>query len=280
MQVRPRPQHPWVVLDWGALRSIPAGEGLPGGFIGVIPDWLINEVLTSKKPTELFKKLESIVFHPSSKGRILVGRYWEDMALEQKRPSQIIAGSAAAIEWEVSTMLLKYQEQRSSFDHDPSEPLDFREDHKTKFAASASKFEELIREQQPGLDRRIKSGQNIEEVLWSYPSFFENASRMLPWVRGRSAWKQEFEKRIDRAAVSRWCRIILWYFLVRVRSPEELADRFANNQDDAYYVFLSLYTNHLCTQDKGMTAAARAVSKGRIHTYTSVYQAAEALKAE
>lgn len=267
-------ERPWIVIDWGCLRAMTSGNGLPPGFTAVIPDMVFLEAATTEtaRRKAFVHKLRSVIEHPSSHGRILVGRYWDEVARQETRPS-IPAVSAQIIEKPLSLMLAEFQRGERGFREVTFQEPEIEQYRYNKevFVKTANHFLDDFREREPDNWRQLSLGkqkpasmiQGESEMMYEYLSKIDGKFR-------RKSWEDALSQYPDRFAVPRWLRLIAWYCLVRASLPEQNEARFGNNFEDAHYAFLSLYTNHLWTADKGMAAAARAVSADRVRVYSSL----------
>src|SRR6266850_8275690 len=101
--------RPWVVVDLSVLRSLPKGSGIPGLFTAIIPDRTVAELIGSADPKRSIAKLDGILCHPHSRGRLLLGRYWNNIEEEEVRPEDVWSGSIAAIDPALSSQIRELQ---------------------------------------------------------------------------------------------------------------------------------------------------------------------------
>ncbi len=259
-------RRPWIVADWGSLRALPRGGGIPGTASTMIPDVALKEMLGSDKPEAYFHKLNELVFHPTSRNRIVVGRYWNDISVEESTPARIISSSVAAAHLQLSRDLIQMQSvgQRFSLAAGP----DDIEKRKAHFVDLCNRFSSWMHSEHPDGVRKLRS--NPESLAASIQAPSAAMGSLLTSANtkyGTPAWASEAARFPDRCAAARWMRTVVWYANQRILQPDVPDDRFSNNYEDAHYVFLSLYTGHLWTLDRGMLNAALGVSGGRVRVH-------------
>lgn len=264
--------RPWVVADWCSLRSLPADNRLPGRFTIVIPDRLVVEVLGTDAPEEFLRKLDGLMTHPTSIGRILIGHYWNYIAGLETSPEHVVDSATCAIHVELSEFIA--QQQRTGtrvFKLSKQWPdVSTIADRKDKFITlvrmyaaemtreSASALDELRKGKLPELTRLIQeSGDAMVNLV---ASGYEKYRQPM--------WRDILREFPDRVAAARWLRVMMWYSMRHLTAPDTGDKKVGNEYDDAHYVFLSLYTKHLWTQDPGMARAASVISGGTVSVHS------------
>lgn len=259
---------PWVVVDWGVLRSLPSDAGIPGRFTAVLHDRVIAEVLGSDKPEEFRRKLDRILVHPDSQGRVVIGRYWNDIVDEETSPSSVCPGAVATVEMDMSNALLSQQRTGRTFlaANDLSLPVGWI-DKRTAFVGLMNRYVDYMRQHRPDHLRLLQDKSRLPRIV-GLPTSELAESILETDSRYRSpAWHRLLSQFPDVCAIGRFLRVINWYAMRRASAAEEREDTFGQNYDDCHYVFLSLYTRHIWTLDRGMSDAASAVSGGRVHVH-------------
>ncbi len=266
---RPRP---WVVVDWCFLRSLPANSGITGTFTAIVPDRVFLEACLANKPA-FVDKLSRVLKHPQSHGRVLLGQYWNDIADKEHNPRRICSGSQTAPHAQYSADLYDWQ---LSGDHLSGSPelrriAESANDKKPSFVVLVNAFAEWLKQERPenyrklvsaGIDHRVKA---IRDESDSVRHMALGISRRF----SRKAWRSHLGRFPERSAVGRWIRTIAWYAMDTVARPDVNDEKRGNDYDDSHYVFLSLYTNHILTQDSGLGVAAQAISGGRVRVHRS-----------
>ena len=152
--------RPWVVLDWGVLRSLPAGSGLPGQFTAIMQDRVFNEALGTADPRAFVGKLSGILTHPDSRGRILVGRYWNDIAVEEATPRHVRPGSMSSVHIPLSDEI-RQQQEKGEDPFSPAEswpdPSDL-DDRKGRFVEMIRQFAAWMKERVPVAWKELQRG--------------------------------------------------------------------------------------------------------------------------
>ena len=253
--------RPWVVFDWGVVRSLKKNSGIPGEFSIAFPDALLVEALTSDKPDSFVRKAIDALRESGAENRLLLCRHWEEVSRSEHNPKKI-AAPVQIVHGEITNTVR--QHFASGF-----EPTLTRDDVLEDLIGPAQSKESYIqlceRIKLGILDRHPRVAQDLirdraellkfardEEVI--YPVLI----RDNPRFRGR-AWKSRLQTFPDRTAIGRWFRILLWYSLQWVTRPDIPREKFGNNWDDAHYLFCASYTMHLATDDIGMAEAAQAI---------------------
>jgi len=269
-------RRPIVVVDMNYLRGLPAGAGIPGTFTALLPDALFVEAATSTKPAALIGKYESILTHPLTRGRVLLGRYPDELIHEERHPRQIRSGSSAVINIPYSRSIL---DLRSGDLNVPD--IDFGSTHfgrsKAEFLDLSSRFVKWQAEHDPEpMPRFASDKQALDWIAKTITNGSQHRLLANLWPsRFRSrAWEREHVRFPDRGAMARWFRVQAWYYFRRATKPSVGDRSFGNSFEDMYYVFSSLYTRHLLTSDGDLAEAARAVSGGAVTVYTSHEQVA------
>ncbi len=54
-----------------------------------MPDRVLTEVLGTEKPIAFMSKFASILSHSNAHGRVLVGRYWNDVMDDEQVPNDV-----------------------------------------------------------------------------------------------------------------------------------------------------------------------------------------------
>jgi len=273
--------RPWVSVDWNVLRALPRGAWIPGSFTAVISDRALVEAINSERPVAFVAKLSSIVAHPDSFGRVLIGRYWDDLALHETQPAAIRPTAVAAIHRQLSAITRQLQERGDGYiEADETVIATSRgegDEEAGRFELMMRQFVEWYQTHRPDQFREAHSADAsiIADALREpSPAMAELASREALRLGLRSRyldehWVRELSQFPDRAAVARWLRITFCYALLALRAPDTRAKTHRNNFDDAYYAILGLYTGHLWTEDKALQTVTTLVSGGRTQVHSS-----------
>lgn len=259
-----RRPKPWVVVDWGILRALPVGTGLPGRFTAVLPPRLLEEVLGIDEGREGFlRKLEGILSHPDSRGRFLFGRDMESLIIDERASSDVRSEPIASIDFDLTTLLLERLRSESIFSEFRPSPADLG-DRKESFVEMATKFGPRLVENQPGHLRELSRGKEFHarQVIEAREEMISLAAHVDPCY-STPKWKAVLREFPDRSAVGKWLRLVWWYTMHRAGAPGERIERYGNNFDDLHYAFAALYTGRIWTSDTGLRKAVLAVSGGR-----------------
>ena len=267
-----RPRMPCVVVDMTVLQSISGGEGFPGEFSVIIPDRVLWEIAGKedqegpRSTEELTRKLNRLILHKESRGRVLVGRNFDDVIHGESTPTSVRPGTPTAVHDEFSIHVCHQQDLGQdplgipTPEHTASLP-----DGKEAFVRQCREFVSWMKENRPASLKKIRSEKDVGLLIQGSSDVLARiAANRSPKYRGAD-WQREIRDHFpDRCALARLLRIEMWYSLVAVLAPDSGDKKLGNNYDDAHYVFLSLYTKHLWTEDPGMKLAARAISGGRV----------------
>jgi len=238
-----------------------------------MPDRVLLEVLGTKKPTDFLRKLDGILTHQASHGRVLVGRYWNDITDDELTPSHVRGGSGPAIHVALSEEVRRQQARGEDVFLPPEkwpQPSEL-DDRKEQFLDLMRQYAGWMETERPDSLRELRNGgvehraQLIQESGDAMAKLAPVASRRYR----RPAWQRVLREFPDRCAAGRWLRLIVWYAMQHASAPDTGDKRLGNDYDDAHYAFLSLYTKHIWTPDPGMAQAVRAVSGGGVRVHES-----------
>lgn len=229
----------------------------------MLPDIALSEMVGSERPEVYFDKLNGLVFHPTAAGRIVVGRYWNDISNDERHPSDVVPHSIAAAHVELTRNLLQAQRARRLFTYTPGG--DDTEQRRAGFLKLVNGFSAWMQAEHPERVHALRGDPEALPASIKGPTAF--MGKLIIRVNPRydtPAWRAAANTFPDKCAAARWMRTICWYANLRVSLPDQSDEKFGNNYEDAHYVFLSLYTGHLWTRDRQMARAALGVSGGRV----------------
>ncbi len=260
--------RPWVVIDWGVLRKQKRLQELPAGITAVISDIALLEAATNAdSPQDFVDKFRSILTRPSLRGRVLFCRYWDDIAAAEAI-SGGPTGRFESVETDISTRWWRAQANPKLL-----KPLTLAEPEvqvhrlrQREFVETANQFSGWAEKDNLEGFRSLRSGQvSIEEHLRNIDMCSVLAT--LDHRYSEELWSARLRVWPDQLALARWMRIMFWYCLLRGQSPHASECRFANNFEDAHYLFAATYSRHLWTNDAALARAATAVSGGQIRIH-------------
>jgi hypothetical protein len=262
--------RPWVVLDLSVLRSLPAEPELPWQFTVVLPDRLLREIVTSARPEVGLRKLDSILLHPSTAGRVLVGRHLRDLIGRERTPQRVSSGAIGAVHEELSEAIRRVQLDHVSLS---GAEVDWSDDpypdETQRFVEMIDRFAGWLREEHPDSWRAAQFERSRVLAVREETNVIGDLAVAFVSDRYKQrAWRNRLGRFPEEAAVGRWIRILFWYASKHVSAMERKSKVIENDYDDAQYVLLALYTRHLLTRDGGMRAAAEAVSGGSVRVYS------------
>lgn len=272
---------PWVVVDWNIIRELGAGVGLPGQFTAVLSDRALVEAINSDNPAAFVAKLDAVLSHPASNQRVLIGRYWDDIASRESHPIRVVTTPEAAIHPQLSAQTLQLQQHGDGVLRLTDAAIAAAREAGD---AAAERHENMMREfvEWTRVNRASTYAEGIRATNLDQALAVGNATAEMARLVANHAprngltfdyctpeWTRELSAFPDRAAVARWLRITFCYAVLALKAPERASRKHRNDYDDAFYAFLSLYTGHLWTKDIVLGRVARLVSNGRVQVHTS-----------
>lgn len=217
----------------------------------MIPDALLRETATSDDVEKAATKVWA--FLESNAGKVLVGKYWDDVSGLENAPRQVVSLDDV-VEWDITrqlgrrsmptreTWLLNVLEARRNWTPDEYDA------QRNRWLELCERFADWLETNRPEEWRRLGDQRTL-------PNSVRDVRGLVEWaVRERSdldtpAWRDALSVFPDRHAFARALRLLVWTVHYRAAGG---SNRFENYWDDAQYAFLASYAGTLLTGDKNM----------------------------
>ncbi len=194
---------------------------------------------------------------------------------ERARPSPT-PGPENSIDWKLTNRLIPYRSGKAELPQWTAEIADVirSRDMKSHQLASIRANAAELQHWRPDFFRRVQT----EEGKLGRTKHLADISKnlILPKLTSKDTylsspeWMRTLTINPLSSAVVRWQLVHWWYTLELVAKPGLSDKTLGNNYDDAFYVFLALYSGHLATKDKRQQDCVNSIALGEVQIYDSL----------